>query len=62
MRNHPASSTETGQLYLVLRPDDCPAWTVRFSAGIQRFIGLYPRLEAFDCGEPMPVYREIDAA
>lgn len=61
MRTDPPS-TDTHQLYLVLRHDGSPAWTLRFSAGIERFIGVYPRLEAFDCGEPLLVYREIDPA
>jgi hypothetical protein len=61
MRTDPPS-TQTRQLYLVLRQVDGPAWTVRFSAGIERFIGVYPRLEAFDCGEPLLVFREIDPA
>ena len=62
MRTDPASSTDTRTLYLVLRRDGAPAWTVRFSEGIERFIGLYPRLDGFDCGEPLLVYREIDPA
>ena len=62
MRTDPQSSEQTRQLYLVLRTDGGPAWTVRFSAGMERFIGAYPRLEGFDCGEPLLVYREIDAA
>lgn len=62
MRTPHESSTETRQLYLVLRRDDAPAWTIRFSAGIERFIGMYPRLEGFECGEPLLVFREIDAA
>ena len=62
MHTEPASSTETRTLYLVLRRDEGPAWTVRFSAGIEQFIGLYPRLDGFDCGEPLLVYREVDPA
>jgi hypothetical protein len=62
MRTPHESPTETRQLYLVLRLEDAPAWTIRFSAGIERFIGVYPRLEGFVCGEPLLVFREIDAA
>jgi hypothetical protein len=61
MRSQPHSSTETRQLYLVLRREDAPAWTIRFSAGVERFIGAYPRLEGFQCGEPLLVFREIGA-
>ena len=53
---------QTRQLYLVLRRDGEAAWTVRFSAGIERFIGAYPRLEGFGCGDPLLVFRDIDAA
>ena len=61
MRNQPnASATQTRQLYLVLRRDDGSAWTVRFSPGVERFIGAYPRVEGFDCGEPLIPYRTLD--
>ena len=61
MRSDPNSSaTEMRQLYLVLRRDDGSAWTLRFSAGVERFIGAYPRVEGFDCGEPLITFRTID--
>jgi hypothetical protein len=63
MRTDPAAaSAETRQLYLVLRNEDGSAWTLRFSAGVERFIGFYPRLEGLDCGAPLLAFREIDPA
>ncbi|MDB5672815.1 MAG: hypothetical protein JWO25_3774 [Alphaproteobacteria bacterium] len=57
-----ADSTACRQLYLVLRNEDGSAWTLRFSAGVERFIGIYPRLESLDCGAPLLAFREIDPA
>ena len=63
MRSEPDSAaTGARQLYLVLRRGDGSAWTLRFSEGIERFIGAYPRVEGFDCGQALIAFRTIDAA
>jgi hypothetical protein len=56
------AATQSKQLYLVLRRDDGSAWTLRFSSGVERFIGAYPRVPGFDCGDPLITFRTIDIA
>jgi hypothetical protein len=46
---------------LVLRLPDGRPWAVRFSPGIERFIGFYPRLDAIDADGPLLSYRSAGA-
>ncbi|HEX9964119.1 MAG TPA: hypothetical protein VGB04_03965 [Allosphingosinicella sp.] len=39
-------SAQSSRVDLVLRLPEGEPWTVSFSAGIERFIGHYPRLDA----------------
>jgi hypothetical protein len=40
-------------LELVLRLEDGSPWRLTVSAGMERFIGYYPRVEGLDCGGPL---------
>ena len=42
---------------LLLTLADGSALSVRFSPGVERFIGLYPRIEAFEGAGPLLSYR-----
>jgi hypothetical protein len=44
-------------LELVLAGDDGAPWVVGFSAGMERFIGAYPRIDGFGAGGPLLVFR-----
>ena len=51
---------EQGQIALVLPGSDGDAWTLTMSAGTERFIGRYPRLESIAAGdEPLLDFRTI---
>jgi len=45
---------------LVLRAPDGSPWTLTVSAGIERFIGHYPRIEGIDPGGPLLSFRTSD--
>lgn len=42
---------------LLLWQADGRPWSVTFSAGIERFIGAYPRLDGVGAGGPLLEYR-----
>jgi hypothetical protein len=42
---------------LVLRDDAGAPWVLTLSAAMERFIGAYPRIEGFDTGGPLIVFR-----
>lgn len=42
---------------LVLRDGDGAPWTLNLSAGMERFIGAYPRIDGFGAGDPLLVFR-----
>jgi hypothetical protein len=44
---------------LVLRLADGSPWRLTLSAGSERFIGYYPRLDSFDAGGPLLSYRAV---
>lgn len=46
---------------LLLWQADGRPWSVTFSAGIERFIGAYPRLDAVGAGGPLLEFRAIAA-
>jgi hypothetical protein len=46
---------------LVLRLPDGSPWALRFSPGIERFIGFYPRLDAIEADGPLLSYRHAGA-
>ena len=51
------SASQAPRVELLLwQPDGLP-WSVSFSAGIERFIGAYPRLDGIDSGGPLLEYR-----
>lgn len=50
------------RLELVLRAADGSAWTLSVSAGMERFIGHYPRIEGIDPGGPLLSFRLADPA
>ena len=50
------------RLELVLRAaDGCP-WTLSVSAGMERFIGHYPRVEGIDPDGPLLRFRSVTPA
>jgi hypothetical protein len=44
-------------LELVLAGDDGVPWILSLSAGMERFIGAYPRIDGFGAGDPLLVFR-----
>ena len=60
MRIHPAfltAVTDSARLELVLRLEDGSPWRLSVSAGIERFIGYYPRVDGLDAGGPLLSFR-----
>lgn len=56
MRIHPAllsAAADPSRLELVLRLEDGSPWRLTVSAGMERFIGYYPRLDGLDAGGPL---------
>lgn len=56
MRIHPAllsAAADPNRVELVLRLEDGSPWRLTVSAGMERFIGYYPRLDGFDTGGPL---------
>ena len=65
MRIHPAflaAVADPVRLELVLRDADGSPWRLTVSAGMERFIGHYPRVDGLDCGGPLLSFRIADAA
>ena len=56
------SLRDLGRVELVLRAADGSPWTLSVSAGMERFIGYYPRIEGIDPGAPLLSFRSADAA
>lgn len=50
------------RLELVLRLADGSPWRLSVSAGMERFVGYYPRVDGIDSGEPLLSYRVADPA
>ena len=44
---------------MVLRTPEGGEWAVTVSAGVERFIGLYPRLDGITSGEPLLRFRAV---
>ena len=42
---------------LVLRDAAGAPWPLTLSPGVEKFIGSYPRVDGFDAGGPLIVYR-----
>lgn len=47
---------------LVLRLEDGSPWTLTASAGMERFIGRYPRVDGLNPGGPLLRFRMSDPA
>jgi hypothetical protein len=47
-------------LELVLRLEDGSPWHLTVSAGVERFIGYYPRIDGLDAGGPLLSFRSFD--
>lgn len=65
MRIHPAflsAIADPSRVELVLRLEDGSPWRLTVSAGVERFIGYYPRVEGIDGGEPLLRFRAADPA
>ncbi|MFL6843713.1 MAG: hypothetical protein ACJ8ER_02395 [Allosphingosinicella sp.] len=64
MRSNAAFSplAAPARVELVLRLADGSPWRLAFSAGMERFIGAYPRLDGIDPGGPLLRFRLADPA
>lgn len=65
MRNQPSflfDGFEPARVQLVLVGPDEGEWTLTVSAGMERFIGFYPRLEGIASDGPLLRYRVADPA
>lgn len=65
MRIHSAflpAAADPSRLELVLRLEDGSPWRLTVSAGVERFIGYYPRLDGFDTGGPLLRFQVVDPA
>ena len=65
MRIHSAflpATAESPRLELVLRLADGSPWRLSLSAGMERFIGYYPRVDGIDAGGPLLRFRVVDPA
>jgi hypothetical protein len=65
MRIHPAflpAIADPRRLELVLRLADGSPWRLTLSAGMERFIGYYPRVDGLDAGGPLLRFRVANPA
>ncbi|MGZ8284568.1 MAG: hypothetical protein ACXW27_05535 [Allosphingosinicella sp.] len=65
MRNPPAllpTLAARPRVELRLRLEDGSPWSLTVSAGIERFIGHYPRLDGLDADGPLLRFRVAGAA
>jgi hypothetical protein len=65
VRNAPASfrpCADSPRLELALRLADGSPWRLTVSAGIERFIGFYPRVDGIDSGGPLLRFQVADPA
>jgi len=53
---------DPGRLELVLRLADGSPWRLTFSAGVERFIGYYPRVDGIEADGPLLRFRIADPA
>lgn len=49
-------------LELVLHLEDGSPWRLSVSAGMERFIGYYPRVDGIDPGAPLLRFQAVDPA
>lgn len=49
-------------LELVLRLEDGSPWRLTVSAGMDRFIGYYPRVDGLDAGGPLLRFQAVNPA
>lgn len=64
MRIHPAFLPAIAfrpRMELVLRLGDGSPWSLTMSAGMERFIGYYPKVDGIDSGEPLLSFQAADA-
>jgi hypothetical protein len=45
---------------LLLRLEDGSPWRLTVSAGMERFIGYYPKVDGIDGGGPLLDFRRVD--
>jgi hypothetical protein len=65
MRIHPAflsAIADANRVELVLHLEDGSPWRLTVSAGMERFIGHYPRVEGLDAGGPLLRFQVANAA
>jgi hypothetical protein len=63
MRIHPAfvpAIAARPRVELMLRREDGSPWSLVLSAGMERFIGYYPKVDGIDSGEPLLNFRAIE--
>ncbi|HEX8449579.1 MAG TPA: hypothetical protein VF652_08310 [Allosphingosinicella sp.] len=63
MRIHPAFVPAYAARPLVelsLQTRDGSPWRLTMSAGMERFIGYYPKVDGIDSGEPLLAFRAIN--
>lgn len=58
--SRPRPDADTAAFALLLRAGDGSAWPLVFSAGIERFIGAYPRVEGLCREGELLRYARID--
>jgi hypothetical protein len=64
MRIHPAffpAVAAVPRVELLLRLEDGSPWALTVSAGMERFIGYYPKVDGIDSGEPLLSFRAAGA-
>lgn len=65
MRIHPAFLSAVAanpRVELLLRLEDGSPWRLSVSAGMERFIGYYPRVDGIDPGAPLLSFQAVDPA
>ncbi|MFN3388222.1 MAG: hypothetical protein ACK40O_04775 [Allosphingosinicella sp.] len=55
-------AADAPRVELVLRLPDGAPWRLSVSAGVERFIGHYPRLDGIAGGGPLLEYRAVSTA
>jgi hypothetical protein len=55
-------AAEHGRVELVLRFGEGASWTVDFSAGIERFIGYYPRVTGIGADNALLFFQRVAAS
>jgi hypothetical protein len=56
-RPSPVRVAGAALLELELRDESGAAWVLTLSAGMERFVGAYPRIDGFDTGGPLITFR-----